>query len=449
MNITKSPGGSLAPGYYTLFKHTGTRNGAMTLGTAPPLASIDENHPTEVRLFIGGGDPTVRVAKKSNGGTGEFVYTLTGLASPRTSVTTTAEGVVTVGADEVPGTVNQAVTITESLAPVNWPSAPVTASCVDENGASSGNGATPFGSLSGAVLTVPADKMVQSARIVCTFENLLNGLSGKVFNDGGAPSAGVNTGTPNDGRRNGAEAGLGGVTVSLSNCSGNVFASTVTDAGGAWALNIPAGHVGAEVCVASVVPTGYLATGASVAGTALPDSVPTTQSSLIYTYSRTSHQVRFTAPASGAILLDFGQVPESRWSGGGTQTGAPGGTALHAHQFTAGTGGTVAFSTGPGSGVPSNVGWQESIYLDATCGGTLQAGAPPLSSQAVLQGQTVCVLIQQSIPSSALDGQIRTVPAKAELTFSNISGLSATYTVADATSVGNQLRMLKEVAFAT
>lgn len=450
VNISQTPGGNLAPGNYTLFTHTGARNGVLTLGTAPAQSSI-QYLANGVVLVIGGGDPTVRVAKRSNGGTGEFVYALTGLSAPRTTVTTVTPGVTKVGTDELTASLNQAVTITETLVPVNWPASPVAASCVDENGTASGNGTASFGALTGGMLTVPATKLVQGARIVCTFENLLNGLSGKVFNDGGAPSAGVNTGIPNDGLRNGLEAGLGGVTVNLSNCStGSVISSTVTDASGAWALSVPSVAVGTtELCVAPVVPTGYLATGASVPGAALP-ATPTTQGAITYTYTPASHQVRFTLPSDGVISLDFGQVPESRWSAGGTRTGTPGGAVLHAHQFTAGTGGAVEFSTG--TGVASHDGWQESIYLDTTCGGTLQAGAtplyPPSVSQAVVQGQTVCVLIQQSIPSSATDGQSRTLPAKAKLTFSNVPapGLSATYTANDVTLIGAaQLRMLKEV----
>ncbi len=73
--------------------------------------------------------------------------------------------------------------------------ATVTAYCVDSEGAGNGNGTAAFGTLDGAVLTIPASRMRAGSRIVCTFENLFNALSGTVFNDGGAPSGGSNSGT--------------------------------------------------------------------------------------------------------------------------------------------------------------------------------------------------------------------------------------------------------------
>ena len=274
-------------------------------------------------------------------------------------------------------------------------------------------------------------------------------LSGKVFNDGGAPAGGVNAGIPNDGVRHVAEAGLSGVAVSLTNCSGTVFASTVTDAVGSWTLNTPPAQVGTSVCVGPTLPSGYHATGASAAGNAIPDG----SSSGGYTYSRAQHRMSFAAPVGGTVVLDFGQVPVSQWSAGSSRSGAPGTAVLHAHQFTAGSGGSVVFSTGTGTGVPSNDGWNETVYLDANCTGTLQPGAQVVyptavpASQVVTQGQTVCLLVQQGIPGSALNNQSRTAPVQAQFSFTNANpALSASYSVNDVTTVGaSQLDMRKDV----
>jgi fibronectin-binding autotransporter adhesin len=267
-------------------------------------------------------------------------------------------------------------------------------------------------------------------------------LSGKVFNDGSA-------GNPNDGVHQPTEAGLSGVAVSLSNCSGAVLASTVTDAAGTWAMTIPTAQVGNSVCVGPTLSSGYLATGASKAGVAIPDG----SSSGGYTYSRAQHRLSFTA-ANGSVELDFGLVPVSQLSAGSTRTGAAGGNALHAHQFRAGTAGSVFFSTGLGTGVPSNDGWSETVYRDVNCSGTLQPDAPVLYptavpvSLAVTQGQTVCLLVQHGIPGSALNGQSRTVPLQAQLSFTNANPalMSPIYSVNDVTTVStSQLDMLKEV----
>ena len=55
-------------------------------------------------------------------------------------------------------------------------------------------GGESFGVLADRVLTVPAARMVAGANITCTFVNSLRGFGGVVFNDGGAPSGGANTG---------------------------------------------------------------------------------------------------------------------------------------------------------------------------------------------------------------------------------------------------------------
>lgn len=304
----------------------------------------------------------------------------------------------------------------------------------------------------GTVLTGLADAVIKNnadgTQVLLAVGASTPLLSGRVFNDGGAPVNNANTGTPNDGVHQSAEAGLGGVTVNLSNCSGTVFASTVTDAAGAWTMSIPTAQVGSSVCVGPTLPSGYLATGASKAGVAIPDG----SSSGGYAYSRTQHRLSFTA-AGGTEVLDFGLVPVSQLSAGGTRTGAAGGNALHPHQFKAGTAGSVSFSTGLGTGVPSNDGWSETVYLDGNCSGKLQAGAQVLYPTAVpvylgvVQGQIVCLLVQHGIPGSALNAQSRTVPLQAQLSFTTANpALSASYSVNDVTTVStSQLEMLKEV----
>ncbi|MEJ1937320.1 hypothetical protein WDZ92_44565, partial [Nostoc sp. NIES-2111] len=264
---------------------------------------------------------------------------------------------------------------------------------MDANGASNGNGTGPLGSLSGAVLSLPAGVVRAGADITCTFTNANNGISGVVFNDGGAPSGGVNSGTPNDGLRNGAEAGLGGVAVSLTNCGSTVHASTTTDAGGAFSLALPTAQSGQPVCVSAAAGSARLATGANAAGTVLPDGSATAVGGTTFTYTRSTGQVAFTAPASGSVVLNFGAVPVSTLSPATSARDAGLGLkGVHTHTFTAGTGGSLQVQLGAGTTTPPLAGWTETAYLtDCTNPGVVAPGAtrlyPSGAAVTVTQGQ--------------------------------------------------------------
>ncbi|RYF41645.1 MAG: DUF11 domain-containing protein, partial [Comamonadaceae bacterium] len=91
------------------------------------------------------------------------------------------------------------------------------------------------------------------------------------------------------------------------------------------------------------------------------------------------------------------------------------------------------------------------IFADPGCTGTLQAGAaqlyPPTAPLAVLQGQSVCVLMRQVVPPAAQAGNSNSVGVNAKLVFSNAgAALSASYALADVTTAGNAaLDLQKEV----
>jgi hypothetical protein len=67
--------------------------------------------------------------------------------------------------------------------------------------------------LSGNTLTIGGGDINITCTLTSTSKIGFNVITGYVFNDGGAPNGGVNTGTPNDGIMNGAEAPLPGVAV--------------------------------------------------------------------------------------------------------------------------------------------------------------------------------------------------------------------------------------------
>ena len=291
--------------------------------------------------------------------------------------------------------------------------------------------------------------MIAGADFTCTFVNQLNGLSGYVFNDGGAPdSSNVNSGTPNDGIKNGNEAGISGRTITLSDCGSTTYGTTTTDGNGAWGISIPSSvTTGSPLCLSASVPSSYLATGASASGTALPSGTATTVGGISYTYTRSSQQVSFTAPASGTATLNFGMVPISTLTGNAAQQGIAGGSVSYAHTFTAGTGGSVSFSS-TNTSTPSIAGWNNVLYTDSGCTGTRQSSATLINGPVtVVQGQVYCFISQVSIPAGAANGNSNVTGITASLGFTNASpSLSASYSNTDTTTVGSSaLSLVKEV----
>ncbi|MET3514418.1 autotransporter-associated beta strand protein [Pseudacidovorax sp. 1753] len=439
-------------GSYTLLSYSGTRTGTFSANNLAAIGyqgviQYDDVNKKVVLVAI----PRVKITEVSNGATGTFSFVMTGLDTASASLTTTAAG-TGVSSSTFNGSVGTQVVINQTI-PSGWPATPSSISCVDANGASTGNGTGALGTVSGVQVTLGTAQMVAGADITCTFTNTRNGISGVVFNDGGAPSSGTNTGTPNDGLQNGAESGVGGITVNLTSCSGTTYASTTTDGNGAFGLSIPTAQIGQTVCVQPVLPANTLATGANAAGTVLPDGSATSVGGVGYTYTRASQQASFTAPASGTVALSFGQVPASTLSPAtSARQTLPGVKAVHTHSFTAGTGGSLQVQLGTATANPATVtGWSEIAYLDTGCTGTVQANAtrlyPSGTPLTVTQGQVVCFVVQEQVPVQAGTGNSNAVPVTAALTFTNAAPtLSASYTATDSTTVSNSaLQLTKEV----
>src|SRR5690606_34819471 len=105
------------------------------------------------------------------------------------------------------------------------------ARCEDRNAALTGNPPGPaIGSVTdGTTLLVPAQNVKAGADLLCTFTNTFIGLSlsGQVILDNGAGG-----GTAHDGAANGAEEGLAGILMRLTDCGSLDYARARTDAAG-------------------------------------------------------------------------------------------------------------------------------------------------------------------------------------------------------------------------
>jgi uncharacterized repeat protein (TIGR01451 family) len=272
----------------------------------------------------------------------------------------------------------------------------------------------------------------------------LNGatrMSGRVFNDNG-----VGSGTPNDGSVNGAELGLFGVSVRLTNCAGTVYASGTTDGSGSYSLQVPSAVAsGVTLCVIQSAPSGFLETGASLGSVA----------SAAGTYSRASSTISFNyVVGTSHTGLNFGNVPVNTLSTDGSQSALPGTVSTYPHTFVAGTGGQLTFSSAAVA-TPSIAGWTETIYRDTNCNGQIDAGEPVMTSSVLVNaGDQVCVLVREFVPGGAPIGAQNIVTLNANFSYTNASpSLSNAQVRTDVTTVGTPssagLRLLKSVNLAT
>lgn len=263
---------------------------------------------------------------------------------------------------------------------------------------------------------------------------LFNGsrLTGTVFADTGVGTGGI----PNNGVKDGTEAGFGSVSV-VASSGGSAVASATTAGDGSFTLWVPA-SVSASVTITPTTPNGYQPTSGSAGTTG-------------GTYTRPA--LSYT-PVAGTVYgnVGFGLAPPSSLAPNGAQTAQPDSAVFYAHTFVAGTGGQVTFALS-GAASPANSGWNAVLYQDSNCNGALDSGEPMLGSAlTVTAGQQVCVIVKQFVPAGITAGAQNTETLTASFTYTNANpALSATLTVTDVTTGGepNALALKKLVANVT
>ena len=243
---------------------------------------------------------------------------------------------------------------------------------------------------------------------------LFNGskVSGTVFAD-----TGTGGGTINNGVKEGGELGINNTTVKASN-GATIFDTATTDGAGNYTLWIPAIATGA-ILINETNLSGYLSTGGTPGNTA-------------GSYTRSSDSTSFTfAVGLSYTNVNFGDVPVNRFAANGQQTGLPGNVVFYAHQFDAGSGGTVTFSA-----VSANS-WPAVIYRDINCNGQVDVGDTMLSSASVVVASQLCIIDKVTIPAGTAMGLQDNVTIQALFTYTNASpALTSTLSVIDTTTVG-------------
>jgi uncharacterized repeat protein (TIGR01451 family) len=265
-------------------------------------------------------------------------------------------------------------------------------------------------------------------------------LEGRVFKDDGRGG-----GVANDGILNGAEAGIGGVSVALTRCGGDVLSTTTTDSRGNYSLLLPA--AGGALCVRQVNAAGDLSTGASVNALALPSDTPiAVAAATTYTYARSADEVAFTAAASVNYTgVNFGDISPARFTADARQRGRPGGELQFAHAFVASSAGSVSFAASGMSSSPEAA-WSEQIYLDADCNAAVDRGERPITTAlTVSAGSTVCIVLKQSIPLDLNGNAWREVTLSASQNYDGAHpALSQRLTVTDLTTLDEAQVLLEK-----
>jgi uncharacterized repeat protein (TIGR01451 family) len=389
--------------------------------------------------------PTVQISKRATGGTGTFTFS-GGNGFGSDSINVATAGATVAGAVKALTAANVQTVLTEPAASMPAGFTFAGATCSGLSG-----GATAVVDTAARTVTLPAAGLANGAAVACTFTNVAAAtVSGRVFLDVGTGASA----TANDGVLNGAEAGIAGVTVRLTNCAATVYGSAITDGTGAYTLAVPASvAAGGPLCVEEFNPGARISTGASVGNVALPSGTGTAVAGSTYTYTRsgTPDRIAFSWNGVGQGNLNFGDVDPSTFATSGAKTGQPGNTVTYGHTFVAGTGGSVAFEISASTSTPNLAGWAEKIFADPSCSGSLQPGAatlyPPSASTAVTAGQTVCVIVQEFIPATAQSGYANDAKVRANFTLTNslpAPALSASYTLDDVTTVNTSALDLKK-----
>ena len=130
------------------------------------------------------------------------------------------------------------------------------------------------------------------------------------------------------------------------------------------------------------------------------------------------------AAADSAIVCTFtnlGAPPPSRLNPNGAQTAQPGTVVFYAHNFYAGSDGQITFTL-TNVATPTGWPWNQVLYRDSNCNGTLDAAESVIAAPIALAAeQTLCLVIKQFVPAGIASGA------------QNATALSASYTTASAT----------------
>ena len=291
-------------------------------------------------------------------------------------------------------------------------------------------------------------------------------ISGRVFLDNGNVGSDANNGVLNASET----AQVANVTMQLSNCAGTVYATAVTDAGGAYAFAVAPAAAPQNFCVTKVNPLNYLSTGASVGTTAVAQggTVVTTPGTTTYRYCReiaagqcgTLTDTMAFASSAGNMLypnLNFGVVRLNQLTADQARFGEPGNFVDFPHTLLVQSYGLVSFTVTPVQTAPASAVFTELIFRDTNCNGVLDAGESVITTVSVSVAAfptlpaAVCVIVRQQVSPSVPYGAERVFRLGASFDYTNVNPsepVAATLVFnTDSTRIGltDALRVVKTV----
>ncbi len=205
----------------------------------------------------------------------------------------------------------------------------------------------------------------------------------------------------------------GTYTITVSNSPGSLSTSgtvTVTDtlpaglgyvsaAGAGWAC----GNAGSTV---TCTTSNAIAAGTSASPITLVVSVASIAAPSVTNFATVSGggepagTMGNNTASDNTIVVSAGV---NTFQPDGAQSATPGTVVFYPHTFTAGSAGTVGFST-TAVITPVVAGWTQLIYRDLDCNGVLNGaeGATPLTTTiAVNAGDVICIIVKDSVPATA------------------------------------------------
>ncbi len=253
---------------------------------------------------------------------------------------------------------------------------------------------------------------------------VLNGtrIDGLALKDDGA-AVGANA---NNGVQNAGETGLSGMNVSICDDSSCTSIDTATtDANGAYSLYVPWGTNFTKARVTeTTIPAGYSMVNYNP-GSAVGSGVNLGSRDVTFTFTRGTE-------ITGLVLSN---VPDNILSPSSLAlSGGQLAQLYYAHTFSPGSGGMVSFAVNSRS-QPT---WPAVVlYQDVDCSGIYNAGDIALpGSISATAGTPICILVKDTVLSSAPTGTIDQIVTRATFTFTNSSGpVVNAYTVTDTTTV--------------
>lgn len=228
-------------------------------------------------------------------------------------------------------------------------------------------------------------------------------LSGYVFEDTSLESS-----TSHDGIKQINELGVSGRVVRAIDAIGTVLSSAITDASGYWQLSVDNAFLNQPIQI--LIQQDTLTLFISEASLYTVGSVTDGKVGVLPGYGQAIEQI------------NVGVIPRPTFVQDLSLSASPASSATYPHRFTASTFGSLDVIIAS-SITPLNDQWQSNLYVDADCDEVLDTSESLWSSAiALVKDEELCLLVVETIPSTASNGMIADTTVTAQFSVADESG---------------------------